>query len=87
MPLGSPIVSDIIYCPHQDKPRYIKFDRELIDIKLVTDFKSTHYMVLIARGTNPEFWARTAAVLGNNQVSIDSVIQKANIKSSQGLCS
>lgn len=79
LPTGSAIVSDIIYCAHQDKPRYIKFDRELNDIKLVTDFKSKYYMVLNC-ADKPGVLAQTAAVLGNNHVSIDSVIQKGKHK-------
>ncbi|HEY8444080.1 MAG TPA: homoserine dehydrogenase [Clostridia bacterium] len=74
LPTGSAIVSDIIYCAHLEKPRYIEFEK-LNGIKLVSDFQSKYYMVLNC-ADKPGVLAQTAAVLGNNGVSIDSVIQK-----------
>ncbi|HEY8424149.1 MAG TPA: homoserine dehydrogenase [Clostridia bacterium] len=74
LPTGSAIVSDIIYAAHQEKPRYIKFDK-LNGVKLVSDFQSKYYMVLNC-ADKPGVLAQTAAVLGNNNVSIESVIQK-----------
>lgn len=78
LPTGSAIVSDIIYCAHQESPRFINFDK-LDNINLVSDFQSKYYMVLNC-ADKPGVLSKTAAVLGNNQVSIDSVIQKGKHK-------
>lgn len=73
LPTGSAIVSDIIYCANLAAPHCMIF----LDKKenFVSDFTSKYYM-LISCVDKPGVLAKTSAVLGDNNVSIDSIIQR-----------
>lgn len=82
LPTGSAIVSDIVYCSKLSEPKYSTFDNNNIvadDVEISSDFKSKYYM-LISCEHSAGVLSKVAAVLGDNGVSIDSVMQTTKNK-------
>lgn len=79
LPTGSAVVSDIVFCARQKSPRYYNF---LVDeepnknLFFVTDFSSKYYMVINCLN-KPGVLAKISAILGDNNVSIDTIIQRS----------
>ena len=80
LPTGSAIVSDIVYCAKQAAPRYTDFDNNgkvNSPISIESDFKSKYYISLFV-ADKPGVLSKFTEVLGNNEISLNSVIQKGN---------
>ncbi|MDR3317880.1 MAG: ACT domain-containing protein, partial [Clostridiales bacterium] len=78
LPTGSAIVSDIVYCSSLNKPQYAAFENNgalAADIVNVADWESRYYFMIACKDA-PGVLAKVTSILGGNNVSIDTVIQR-----------
>ncbi len=78
LPTGSAIVSDIVYCACASESKYADFENNgklNAPIEILGDFDSKYYIALSVMD-KPGVLSKFTEVLGNNGISLNSVIQK-----------
>lgn len=81
LPTASALVSDMIYSIHNGEPRYATFDNryEADQVKFNDNWITQYYIRLMVRD-EPGVLAKIAGIFGNNNVSIQSVLQKPGVR-------
>lgn len=81
LPTASALVSDMIYAVHNATPRYATFDNryEADQVKFNDNWITQYYIRLMVKD-EPGVLANIASIFGENNVSIQSVLQKPGVK-------
>ena len=78
MPTASAVVSDVVYAAGRDKHRYTTFyneDRVSDELSFENNWESEFFLRIIVKDA-PGVLAKIANVLGQNKVSVATVMQK-----------